>query len=734
MNDKRMKDALEAIARHSVPENTNLWPELSAKLERKSLMTTLRTRPIVALLIALLILLALSGVVYAIGRSLGYLPGFGLIEQGTPIRVLKEPVSVTRDGVTVTVKTATLTLDRTDIPYSVSGVPRSAYPEGEAVTGGCIGEESEPYLLLPDGTKIFAGRFLTTPIPADVNEVVFVLPCIFNTLSGTVPEDWELPLQFVPAPPDMTVIPVTEILPPPQSNAAGIPENPLVITKVLDIGNSFMLMGEFRYDVLGTVAHDNVFSDGSWWVVKNVKAIDSTGAEIPSIVSNDIEWPTPSPNAEVWVYQIDKNFVPPLMINYEVEHIVPVGAEEQAEFEFDAGPNPKDGDTWTMNKDFKMGGYNIRLVSVSLSGDGYNFNFKADAGASANAISVEIVDHPPYCGGGGGGNEFPEEFTREVCYGGAVPLPSGKLKVIIRFQVLKREDKTFRLVWSPAEPFATPTPQPNLCLTFERRNQLAGRNDAFPVGVGGKVVTTVNEGGMLPAIYVGNLDGTNPQKIDTGAWPSLSTDGTRLAYSASDGIRIRDLSSGQTIPIGTDGYRILWSPDSTRMIFTTTFALYVVNADGSGLRQVNTASAQVISPTGWIDNQTIVYALFGGDGFTFTSYNLQSGETKSLFTIQNKAGYGAISPDGKWIVFADRVVGEANWGIFISRLDGSERKMVAEPQVPTAFASVWGPDGQWLIINTRDMKDRNRAVLVNPFTCQVFSLNGLNGEVEGWSP
>ena len=105
-----------------------------------------------------------------------------------------------------------------------------------------------------------------------------------------------------------------------------------------------------------------------------------------------------------------------------------------------------------------------------------------------------------------------------------------------------------------------------------------------------------------------------------------------------------------------------------------------------------------------------------------------------MFTIQNKAGYGAISPDGKWIVFADRVVGEANWGIFISRLDGSERKMVAEPQVPTAFASVWGPDGQWLIINTRDMKDRNRAVLVNPFTCQVFSLNGLNGEVEGWSP
>jgi Tol biopolymer transport system component len=262
---------------------------------------------------------------------------------------------------------------------------------------------------------------------------------------------------------------------------------------------------------------------------------------------------------------------------------------------------------------------------------------------------------------------------------------------------------------------------------------LAGREDALPVGVGGKVVTTVNEGGLLPVIYVGNLDGTNLQKIDTGAWPSLSTDGTRLAYSASDGIRVRDLSSGQTTAIGIDGYRIIWSPDNTRIMFTTTFALYVANADGSGLRQVNTGAAQVISPTGWVDNQTIVYAAMSGEGFMFTTYNLQSGETKSWFTIQNKAGYGAISPDGGWIVFADRIVGEVNWGIFISRLDGSERRMIAEPQVPTAFMSVWGPDGQWLILNTQDAKG-NRAVLVNPFNCQVFSLNHVNGAAEGWSP
>ena len=123
-------------------------------------------------------------------------------------------------------------------------------------------------------------------------------------------------------------------------------------------------------------------------------------------------------------------------------------------------------------------------------------------------------------------------------------------------------------------------------------------------------------------------------KIDTGAGPSLSTDGTRLAYSIGDSIHVFNLSTGQNPALGTDGYRIIWSPDNTRLMYTNTINLFVVNIDGSGLRKIDTGSAQVISPAGWLaDNQTIVYAVMGGDGFTFTSYNLQSSEMKKLFTI-----------------------------------------------------------------------------------------------------
>ncbi|MBO9369336.1 MAG: PD40 domain-containing protein [Chloroflexi bacterium] len=734
MMEKSLKEALDAIARRNVPENTNLWPRIEAVLtssvpatERRTFMQTLRAKPAFMLLFALLVFLMLSGVAYAIGRSLGYIPGFGLVEQGAPVRILKAPVSVTRQGVTVTVKSAILTPERTSLEYIVSGVPRTAYPENEAVTG-CI---RSPYLRLPDGAKIEVTGNMP-PIPAEVQQAVFVLPCIFNTLPGTVPENWELPLEFVPAPPQWTVIPVTEILPSatPIKNADSS-ENPLTITRILDVGDRVVIMGEFRHEGLQ-------MDHASTWSVKGIRIADATGREIPNQPSVDIEPPTPTiPEADAWLVQVPKAFTPPLEITYEVEITTPVGPEEQVAFDFDAGQNPQAGGEWTVNQDFKVGGYNLRLVSITSGPDGYVFHFRGDPGINRNWINVEIAGYVPDCDGGGG-PEDAQEFSRAVCFasipGSSNHFPTGRLQVIIHFQAVSVEQKTFQVKWMPDTPFITPTPKAGVCLTYAQWYQLAEQGGELPPTVQGKIVSTVNEGNRLPAIYVSNPAGDILQKVDLGAWPSLSPDGTHLAYSAPDGIRIRDLSSGDETLLGTDGYRLIWSPDNSRLIFTTTFALYLVNADGSGLRRIETMPSLVISPVGWLpDAQSIVYAVLDGDHFTLMRHDLQLGETKTLFPIQNKAGYGAISPDGAWVVFADRILGESNWGIFISRLDGSERRLIVEPQVPTAFTSVWSPDGQWLIVNTRDTEGNNHPVLVNPFTCQVIPLTNIRGTVEGWA-
>src|SRR5512143_2902674 len=123
MKHTRPFDVLDDIARDYIPDSTDLVPQVAARLQRASPMTTLRTRPLAAVLIALLILLALSGAAYALGTALGYFPGLGLVPQDTQFRVLSAPVSQTRDGVTVTITQAISNADQMSVTLKVENIP-----------------------------------------------------------------------------------------------------------------------------------------------------------------------------------------------------------------------------------------------------------------------------------------------------------------------------------------------------------------------------------------------------------------------------------------------------------------------------------------------------------------------------------------------------------------------------------------------------------------------------------
>ena len=58
-----------------------------------------------------------------LGRSLGYIPGVGIVEQGAPLRVLAEPVTVEQQGISVTVSKVVADFTRTFISYRVDGIP-----------------------------------------------------------------------------------------------------------------------------------------------------------------------------------------------------------------------------------------------------------------------------------------------------------------------------------------------------------------------------------------------------------------------------------------------------------------------------------------------------------------------------------------------------------------------------------------------------------------------------------
>ena len=213
MKDNRMKDALENIARRGVPENTNLWPRIKSRIDqRNSFMQNLRARPVMAIVIVMFALSLLTGVVYAIGKSLGYIPGVGIIDQSTPLRILAEPVVAERDGLTVTVSQVVADSDHTFVAYAIDGIfwpkkggwpmcgvlPSLQFPDGATLNVISGGEG-------PRGGRVgYPMNFETTvsypPIPSGVSNVTFNFPCILT--EGTGPENWQIPLELSPAPKD----------------------------------------------------------------------------------------------------------------------------------------------------------------------------------------------------------------------------------------------------------------------------------------------------------------------------------------------------------------------------------------------------------------------------------------------------------------------------------------------------------------------------------------------------
>ena len=139
-----MKDLLEKVARRGVPENIDLLPRILPQLnKRRFTMRTLRTQPVLVLLGVVLALLLLTGVAYAIGRSMGFIPGYGFTEGD--VYVLKAPVEVDQNGVAISVENAVYDGNKFWVEVNVSGLPNGLgfsqlsvlLPSGEKIQVSC---------------------------------------------------------------------------------------------------------------------------------------------------------------------------------------------------------------------------------------------------------------------------------------------------------------------------------------------------------------------------------------------------------------------------------------------------------------------------------------------------------------------------------------------------------------------------------------------------------------------
>jgi Tol biopolymer transport system component len=110
-------------------------------------------------------------------------------------------------------------------------------------------------------------------------------------------------------------------------------------------------------------------------------------------------------------------------------------------------------------------------------------------------------------------------------------------------------------------------------------------------------------------IYAMNADGsgvTRQTYKDNCYGPDWSPDGTQIVFSARDGIWTINVLAGRLTQVVVNGSLLFhtanpkWSPDGTQIIFVSdlggNFDLYVVGANGAGLRQLTTSSASDTNP------------------------------------------------------------------------------------------------------------------------------------------
>ena len=154
-----------------------------------------------------------------------------------------------------------------------------------------------------------------------------------------------------------------------------------------------------------------------------------------------------------------------------------------------------------------------------------------------------------------------------------------------------------------------------------------------------------------------------------------------------------------------------WSPDGQRIVFESNrndperglYTIYVMNADGSGLRRLTKSGTDAEHPHWSPDGKRIVYVqgqlnydysgevVYGGGGKIVVMRADGSGKNELAFS--HSTDDLSWSPDGRWIAYAAFCCDpESRPAVYIVHPDGSGLRLIARD----SFAPAWSPDGKLL--------------------------------------
>ena len=529
---------------------------------RRTFMQTIRTRPMLVILLSILVLMAMTGVVYALGRLTGYIPGFGFTSDAESVYLLSEPVEIISGDMTLRVDQAVGDESKFWVNITVVGLPEEQ-------------DFTQAFIYLSDGEKIPFQMGSGVNVDSGGSHFTYVFPPL-PTATGDLTlsvenlggQTFSFPLQLRLAKPD-------EILPAEPEQSVQLQSDTqsgmrLVLDHVAVVHEKTIFQVSLCYD------QPNIWINVPW----NVTLTDKNGALYPL---TDVTPDTMSSG----VTQVYKN-VPPesgstpntmTCRNTRVYQTLPFSGTEQLvltlvtfpssstvpmfinsstdgpAFTFDPGVNPKVGKKWDINHTLTYGDFKLNVISATLE-DGPNIVFEIEPGPSITGALFYSSD--PLVTGSSGGVPVTSGNVTSGMEFSAIPQHPIEIKLTQIYYELRG---SWQIQWQPPAapagapdlPTLTASAAPSLYATptlassdptLLEVQQLAQKFDApFQQGPGWvhvvrETVTNRKAGQTFPPAYIKTeqwFELDQEGYITRSVWLDFDEAGTLLQQSATVG-------------------------------------------------------------------------------------------------------------------------------------------------------------------------------------------------------